>query len=112
MDAVSVAPIIRNEASAVRDPNEGYLLTETSNLMTGGTLHLGARNGSHKIVCVGGVNPEACEFYNLLEDPLEEFPLVIPQSCEAHTDGSWTSEDEPWHYCQLTTVVAENSYIE
>lgn len=112
LDAVSVVPIIRNEVQTVRDPNQGYLLTETSNLMTGGTLHLGARNGSHKIVCVGGVNPDACEFYNLLEDPLEEFPLTIPQSCDAHADGSWTPAVEPWHYCQLTTVVAENSYIE
>jgi arylsulfatase A-like enzyme len=112
LDAVSLAPIMMKEANAVRDPDEGYLLTETSNLMTGGTLHLGARNGSHKIVCVGGVNAEACEFYNLLNDPLEEFPLAIPESCESHSDGRWTPADEPWHYCQLTTVVAENSYIE
>ena len=104
LDAISLTPILRQETEHVRDPNAGYLLTETSNLMTGGTLHFGARNGSHKIVCIGGVNAETCEFYDLNADPLEEFPLAIPQSCDAYANGSWTPEDEAWHYCRLVEV--------
>lgn len=111
LDSVSLTPILQGQADHVRDPDAGYLLTETSNLMTGGTLHLGARNGSHKIVCVGGVNSEACEFYNLDADPLEEFPLIIPQSCEAYENGTWTPADEAWHYCRLTEVVATHSFM-
>ena len=104
LDAVSLTPILNREAASVRDPNAGYLLTETSNLMTGGTLHFGARNATHKIVCIGGVNSEACEFYDMTQDPLEEFPLAIPQSCAAYENGSWTPDDEPWHYCRLVEV--------
>jgi len=109
LDSVSLAPILKNQAAHVRDPDEGYLMTETSNLMTGGTLHLGARNGSHKIVCIGGVNEQACEFYDLNQDPLEEYPLAIPPNCTAYDDGSWTAEDEAWHYCRLVDVVTSNT---
>jgi len=109
LDAVSLVPILSGQAEHVRDPNEGYLLTETSNLMTGGTLHFGARNASHKIVCIGSVNSEACEFYNMQEDPLEEFPLTIPDSCEAYETSSWTPDDEPWHYCRLVEVAETKS---
>jgi len=111
LDSVSLTPILQGQADHVRDPDAGYLLTETSNLMTGGTLHLGARNASHKIVCIGGVNSEACEFYDLGADPLEEFPLPIPESCEAFESGTWTPADEPWHYCRLTEVVADHSFM-
>ena len=104
LDAVSLTPILKREADHVRDPNAGYLLTETSNLMTGGTLHFGARNATHKIVCIGGVNTEACEFYDLANDPLEEFPLAIPQSCAAYDNGDWTPADAPWHYCRLVEI--------
>ena len=104
LDAVSLTPILHSEAEHVRDPDAGYLLTETSNLMTGGTLHFGARNATHKIVCIGGVNSEACEFYDLTMDPLEEYPLAIPQSCAAYASGEWTPADEPWHYCRLVEV--------
>jgi arylsulfatase A-like enzyme len=111
LDAVDLTPLLHQQSDHIRDPDAGFLLTETSNLMTGGTLHLGARNASHKIVCIGGVNEEACEFFDLDADPLEEFPLDIPASCDAFDDGSWTSADEPWHYCQLVNVVNEHGYL-
>ncbi len=109
LDAVSLAPILFNKASTVRDPNDGYILTETENLMTGGTKMVGARNATYKIVCTG--SPDNCEFYNLASDPLEEFPLEKPDNCTGYKDGKWTPVDPQWHYCRLTDVVATNSFL-
>jgi len=109
LDAVSLAPILFNKASTVRNPNEGYVLTETENLMTGGTKMVGARNATYKVVCTEGT--DNCEFYNLADDPLEEYPLAKPDSCAGYTDGRWTPADPQWHYCRLTDVVATQSFL-
>jgi arylsulfatase A-like enzyme len=109
LDAVSLAPILFNKASTVRDPNEGYVLTETENLMTGGTKMVGARNATYKVVCTE--DADNCEFYNLADDPLEEYPLAKPGSCAGYTDGTWTSADPQWHYCRLADVVATQSFL-
>ncbi len=109
LDAVSLAPILFDKASVVRDPNEGYILTETENLMTGGTRSVGARNATYKVVCTAG--QEGCEFYNLVDDPLEEYRLETPGSCAGYTDGTWTPDDPRWHYCRLTDVVARYSFL-
>jgi len=109
--AVSLAPIIFDDAVSVRDPNHGYVLTESVNLMTGGTAHLGARNATHKIVCVDGTATENCEFYDLADDPLEEYPLAKPASCADYASGAWTPAESRWHYCRLTEVVANYSYM-
>ena len=52
------------------------------------------------------------QLYDLDADPLEEFPLLIPQSCEAYENGTWTPADEAWHYCRLTEVVATHSFMQ
>jgi arylsulfatase A-like enzyme len=109
LDAVSLAPILFNKASTVRDPNEGYVFTETENLMTGGTKMVGARNATYKVVCTG--SPDNCEFYNLVSDPLEEYPLEKPESCTGYMDGTWTPADPQWHYCRLKDLVAEYSFF-
>jgi arylsulfatase A-like enzyme len=111
VDGVSLTPILFDEASAVRDPNEGYLLTETTNLMTGGTRHAGARNATYKVVCTAGAYAPSCEFYNLRDDPLEEYPLDVPASCRRYDNGTWTAEDAEWHYCRLTRIVASESLL-
>jgi arylsulfatase A-like enzyme len=103
-DSTSLAPILLGSASTVRDPNEGYILTETS--FSGSKS--GARNGTYKVVCTGSAS--SCEFYNLVDDPLEENPLAEPASCSGYR-STWTTADPEWHYCRLTEVVAAESIL-
>jgi arylsulfatase A-like enzyme len=110
-DAVSLTPILFRDKDKVRDPNKGYVLTESVNLMTGGTQYAGARNANFKVACEGGAEKSNCQFYNLADDPLEEYPLAKPDSCTGYTDGTWTPDDPEWHYCRLMEVVKEYSYI-
>ena len=111
VDGISLVPILFNTATTVRDPNRGYLLTESLNLMTNSTRQVGARNATHKVVCTEKVNTNACEFYNLATDPLEEYPLPEPESCSAYSNGTWTPADPRWHYCRLTEVVDTLSFL-
>lgn len=111
LDAVSLAPMLFDGVATVRDPNDGYLLTETVNLMTGGTRLVGARNARYKVVCTESTDPGACEFYDLADDPLEEFPLAAPGNCAASGSGRWTTADREWHYCRLIGVVNTHSFL-
>ena len=108
-DSVSLTPLLFNTAQNVRDPNTGYVLTETVNLMTQSTSIVGARNANYKLVCVESV--EACEFFDLQNDPLEEFALARPETCEAYANGMWTAANPEWHYCRLTEVVRTESFL-
>jgi arylsulfatase A-like enzyme len=101
LDSVSLTPILFGAASTVRDPNEGYLLTETNYQ----TYKVGARNATYKIVC--STNTSNCAFYHLIDDPLEEYPLNKPSSCTDYR-GTWDTDDTEWHYCRLIEVV--NTY--
>jgi arylsulfatase A-like enzyme len=100
-DSKSLTPILFGSASTVRDPNEGYLLTET----TTGNYRVGARNGTYKVVCP--TSASNCTFYNLIDDPLEEYPLSKPASCTNYR-STWTTANPEWHYCRLMEVV--NTY--
>jgi arylsulfatase A-like enzyme len=111
LDGISLTPILHKDKSMVRDPNEGYILTESLNLMKNGMKQVGARNGTYKVVCTGDTKTDSCQFYNLKDDPLEEYPLAKPDSCAAYTDGTWSPEDPQWHYCRLKEVVKEHSFI-
>jgi arylsulfatase A-like enzyme len=111
LDAVSLAPILFDGAASVRDANNDFILTETEDLMRGGIREVGARNGAYKVLCTDSAAMGQCSFYNLADDPLEEFPLAVPASCEAYADGSWTPADAAWHYCRLTDVVAKQSFL-
>jgi len=97
-DSVSLTSILFGGETTVRDPNEGYILTETS---FGGNK-TGARNARYKVVCSGSASN--CEFYDLVDDPLEEYPLPEPGSCTNYRT-TWTTSDSEWHYCRLTEVV-------
>lgn len=111
LDAVSLAPLLFSSAATVRDPNEGYLLSETIDLLKNSTRQAGARNASHKIICTNGTGAGACEFYNLAADPLEEYPLSIPEECAAYANKTWTPADPSWHFCRLKEVVETQSFF-
>ncbi|HEY7673540.1 MAG TPA: sulfatase-like hydrolase/transferase [Gammaproteobacteria bacterium] len=111
LDAVSLAPILFDGATAVRDPNMGYVLTETHDLMRGGIREVAARNKRYKVLCTDGVGLGDCKFYDLARDPLEEYALPIPEKCDEYVAGSWTPADAAWHYCRLTEVVATESFL-
>jgi arylsulfatase A-like enzyme len=109
LDSVSLTPILFNKAKATRDPNTGYVLNENKNLMTGGTRWVGAQDATYKVVCID--SSSNCEFYNLANDLLEEYPLAKPESCADYVNGKWTPADPRWHYCRLTDVVAKKSFL-
>jgi arylsulfatase A-like enzyme len=115
LDGVSLTPILFGDAAAVRDSDEGFVLTESHNLMTGGTQQVGARNGSFKLICGGALNGETdgdCEFYDIVGDPLEQYPLDSPaDDCLAYTEKRLTPYDNDWHYCRLAEVIATRSFL-
>ena len=111
LQARSLGPILFGNSETVRDPNDGYVLTETLNLMSNNTRQVGARNATHKVVCTDGVGVEECEFYDLANDPLEEYPLEKPANCVNDAYGRSTPADSQWHFCRLIDVVAAESFL-
>lgn len=109
VDSVSLHPILLGSEDSVRDSNNDYITAETRNLLAGGLLQASARNGTYKVMCtrIGENSSESCEFYNLVEDPLEEYPLATPQSCES----SATPADAAWHYCHLKDAIATQTIV-
>jgi len=110
LDSKSLTPILFCSSSAIRDPNEGYILTETSQ----GGNKVGARNGTYKVVCT--TSTSNCTFYNLVEDPLEEYPNPFPLDKPKPTLSectnfrtTWEMDDLRWHYCRLIEVVTAYS---
>jgi arylsulfatase A-like enzyme len=102
LDGVSLAPILFGSSAAVRNPYTGYLLTEVDYSGT----KVGARNATYKVIR-RQYYPN--QFFNLIDDPLEEEPLTFPGSCENYTNGTWKPEINPeWHYCRLVEVI--NTY--
>jgi arylsulfatase A-like enzyme len=99
LDSESLLPILRGASTAVRDANEGYVLTETSYLGSKAS----ARNGRYKVVCNGGPSA-SCGFYDLVSDPLEAYPLARPASCTAYRT-SFTTAQASWHYCRLREAI-------
>jgi arylsulfatase A-like enzyme len=97
-DSMSLTPILFGDETAVRDPDEGYILTETS--YAGNKV--GARNARYKVVCSG--SSSNCEFYDLAGDPLEVYPLSKPGSCTNYR-SVYNTTDAEWHYCRLIEVV-------
>lgn len=101
-DSVSLTPILFGSASTVRDPNEGYLLTEVGSYF-GQPQKVGARNGTYKVICNTSTSG-TCYFYNLITDPLEEYPLAKPGNCTNYR-STWGAGDPQWHYCRLIEVM-------
>jgi hypothetical protein len=111
LDGVSLGPILFDKSATVRDPNRGFLLTESLNLMTNSIRQVGARNAAYKVMCTEKVQTASCEFFNLAKDPLEEFPLAKPDSCADYDKGAWTPAEPRWHYCRLADIVATQSFL-
>jgi len=107
VDGVSLAPILNGKAKTVRDPNQGFVLTESLNLMTNNTRQVAARNATYKVMCTEKVEPASCEFYNLAKDPLEEYPLDKPASC----DSGGTPAESRWHYCRLAGLLRTETFF-
>jgi len=110
-DAVSFTPLLFGKAAATRDPVKGYLLAETTNPLKQNTRQVGARNGQYKLVCTGTAATAACEFYDLRDDPLEEYPLPKPASCTNYQQGKASAADRDWNFCRLQDIVATKSYL-
>jgi hypothetical protein len=102
-DSVSLTPILFGSASTLRDPNEGYILTEVN---WNNQPKVGARNGTYKVICNTNTSNANCTFYNLITDPLEEYPLTKPGSCTNFR--TWPTSNPDWHYCRLIEVM--NNY--
>jgi arylsulfatase A-like enzyme len=101
LDGVSLASILFDSTTAVRDPHTGYILTEVGY----NGIKVGARNSTYKVIR-RQYFPNQNLFYNLIDDPLEEYPLTPPGSCENYTNGTWKPGTDPeWHYCRLIEVI-------
>ena len=106
LDSVSLDPILRHGAQQVRDPDSDYIITEADNLMNGNVV-AGARNARFKLTCVNDLAD--CGFFDLANDPLEEYPLGKPamNACENEP----MRQSEAWHYCFLLAALAEDSIL-
>jgi arylsulfatase A-like enzyme len=114
LDSVSITPILFKGATGLRDPNEGYMLAETINPVSTVKPNLkqvGARNATYKLICDENPETASCRFYNLVDDPLEEYPLDKPDSCANYKNGTWTPADPEWHFCRLQEVIINESFL-
>jgi hypothetical protein len=111
VDSVSLTPILFKGAKGLRDPNKGYLLTETINPVKNNQRQVAARNATYKVLCTENAETASCTFYNLMNDPLEEYPLAKPESCTNYKNGKWTPTAPEWHFCRLQEVISKESFL-
>ena len=110
-DAVSLSPVLFKGARQLRDPYTGYQLAETMNPVKQNMLHAAARNTRYKVVCANDAAMANCELYDLVGDPLEEYPLDKPASCEAYDKGRLARSSRDWSWCFLHKVLATQSIL-
>ena len=111
LDSVSLTPILFKGAKETRDPIEGYLLAETINPVKQDLMQVGARNAKYKLICNNNAETENCTYYNLIDDPIEEYPLKKPGSCDKYEDGTWAPTDPEWNFCHLQEIIATKSFL-
>ena len=111
IDSVSLAPVLLKGATGLRDADKGYLLAETINPVKGNLMEVAARNKTYKVICDNKAETGTCIFYNLVDDPIEEYPLDKPESCNKYKDGTWTPDDPEWNFCHLQEVIAQKSFL-
>ena len=114
IDSVSLTPLLFQKADHLRDPDKDYQLAETVNPVSTVKPNLkqaAARNATYKVLCDENPQTESCTFYNLKNDPLEEYPLAKPASCAEYEKGAWTPAKPEWHFCRLQQVLARESFL-
>jgi arylsulfatase A-like enzyme len=111
LDSVSLSPILFKGAKSLRDPVKDYLLTETVNPVKNNMRHAGARNTTYKVLCIDNAETANCTFYNLHDDPLEEYTLPKPKSCANYKNGTWRAATPEWNFCRLQEVLAKESFL-
>jgi arylsulfatase A-like enzyme len=110
LDSVSLKPVLLRKARTLRDPDRGYLLAETINPLQKNLKQVAARNTRYKVICNDQASAEACVFYDLVDDPIEEYPLAKPAGCAAYNPTA-RHKGTDWHFCRLLDVVAKESFL-
>ncbi|HSW39852.1 MAG TPA: sulfatase-like hydrolase/transferase, partial [Acidobacteriota bacterium] len=110
-DSVSLTPILFSGAARVRDPDRGYMVSETVNPLANNLRQAAARNATYKLLCTEETQTASCLFYDLINDPLEEYPLTKPVTCLNFSNGTWTPADREWHFCNLQNVLNSQSFL-
>jgi arylsulfatase A-like enzyme len=110
-DGVTLTPVLFSNSKSLRDPDRGYMLAETMNPVRQNMLHVAARNARYKVVCTETAQTAACEFYDLINDPLEEYQLAKPESCAKYASGEWKTGAREWNFCRLQEVLARESIL-
>jgi arylsulfatase A-like enzyme len=111
LDSVSLAPIIFSDAVRVRDPDYGYVMSETVNPLANDARQVAAKNAKYKLLCEEDTQTENCTFYDLIDDPLEEYPITKPGRCYNFDNGTWTPTNPFWHFCHLQEVLRTQSFL-
>jgi arylsulfatase A-like enzyme len=119
VDSVSLTPLLFKNAKTLRDPNKGWMLTESINptyydgemVMKSDQRQAAARNGRYKVLCTSKTDTPSCLFYDLVDDPIEEYPLPMPESCANYKSGLWTPANQQWHFCHLQEVLSRESFL-
>jgi arylsulfatase A-like enzyme len=110
-DGLSLTPLLFHGAKQLRDPVKDFQLTETMNPVKQNMLQVAARNQRYKVLCANDAAPEHCEFYDLVDDPIEEYPLPRPASCEGYARGTLKTTTAQWSYCRLHEAIAKESIL-
>jgi len=111
LDSVSLTPILFSGAKRIRDPDYGYVMSETINPLADDARQAAAKNAFYKLLCEEDTQTASCTFYDLIDDPLEEYPLPKPGSCLNYYNGIWTQADRSWHFCSLQEVLRTRSFL-
>ena len=111
LDSVSLTPILFSSAERIRDPDCGYVMSETINPLADDARQVAAKDAAYKLLCEEDTLTASCTFYDLIDDPLEEYPLSKPASCLNFYNGIWTPADRSWHFCSLQEVLRTQSFL-
>jgi arylsulfatase A-like enzyme len=111
VDGVSFAPVLLKNAKQTRDPQRDYLLVEVVNPTRQNLRQVAARNTRYKVLCTSSAATASCEFYDLVADPLEEYKLAKPGSCEPYQKGTLRPDARDWNFCRLQEVLAKESAL-
>ena len=111
LDSVSIAPLLFSDTEEVRDPDYGYVMSETVNPLANNARQAAAKNATYKVLCEEDTLTASCTFYDLIDDPLEEYPLSKPGSCANYSNGTWTPVEREWHFCRLQSLLETQSFL-